>query len=160
MKSISSLVEEIEAGIEKRFERFALRRAIDTATRRRGSPLTIRWSFATDYGFAIEEAICEYADLLTQAVIARRKALTKKICWDIVDAVIGCADKWKSWDFSETFVAIAKGCRGRRVPLSAQKAFLEELEPFEAGWGIEALKAVRLRSVLSLRVQPPRVQVD
>ncbi len=151
----------IRARVDTHFDRFVLRRAIDTAARRGRVPPTAGWSFATDYAFAIEDSFSEFADLLTQAVLARKRALTKRIFWEIVDAALGWAAERNNWDHAETFVAIAVSKRGRKkVSPAAQKAFLAELEAFASRWQIQAVSAVRLRLALSARPEPSWLPKD
>jgi hypothetical protein len=160
MRSENPLLGLIWAQVDKQFQRFVLRRAIETGSRQR-EPLVEGWSFATDYAFAIEDAIRECVDLLMQAAIAGRRALTEKDSATILKAAVGSADEWKSWDSAGTFVAIAIGVKDpESVPLATRKAFLAELEAFEAAWQIEARNHISLRSALSSRTLPPRLKLN
>lgn len=150
------LLELIQARVTTRFERFVLRRAIETESRRR-RPLVGGWSFATDYAFAVEDAVCEYVDLLIQTAMAGRGVLTRKVRDAISDEAVRLADQLKSWKYARTFFAITMGVKHpNKFPSGERKAFMKELETFEAGWRIEANNQIWLRSVLSRRAQPPR----
>ena len=160
----TNLLDIIQAEAERRFERFMCRRAINTSGGRGSFPEDSAWSFAVDYGLAVEEAIRDFAGMLTQAFQTQARKVTRTTYKEILDIVLRAADQWVAWDFAATFLMLAKGVRNSSGLSSCEKnAFMKELDAFSGRWIIVARQSIRLHSFLSTRPQPRRsapVQLD
>jgi hypothetical protein len=120
-----------------------------------------QWSFAVDYALNVQIAVCDFADLLTQAVIARRKKVTREDALLILNETLEFASGLTNWEnCAGTFVATSLGITGvepaKKVDAASRIAFEKEISQFLFNWRIEANNAIRLRSFLSAaRPSPP-----
>jgi hypothetical protein len=154
----------IRNDVETRFGEAVFRRALDASVHQQ-QPRPARWSFAVDYALHVRTAVREYADLLTQAVIARQKKITRKAGLTIVDETLKFASELTSWEgCAGTYVAISLGITGKdaasSVDISSRMAFAHEVEQFLFNWRIEANNAITLRCFLSARSQTPLTSTD
>jgi hypothetical protein len=157
MRDAERLLQLIIDEVETRFQHAVFRRALDASVQPR-KPLPDRWSFAIDYALHVQAAVREFADLLTQAVIARKGKITHKAWLWILDETLKFASALTSWkDMAGTFVATSLGITGadpaNKVDPSLRIEFEKDVEQFH--WEIEANNAITLRSFLSARSSPP-----
>jgi hypothetical protein len=149
---VERFLELIRTDVETRFQHAAFRRALAAVYEQKAGPG--RWSFAVDYALNIQSAVCDFADLLTQAVIARRKKITREDALLILNEALDFAIGLTNWEnCAGTFVATSLGITGgepaKNVDAALRIAFEEEVGKFLFSWRIEAINAIRLRSFLS-----------
>src|ERR1700676_3344063 len=169
-------LELVRADVENRFEHAVFRRALDLSVqkqrtkqkpkpKRKPKPYSDQWSFAIDYALHVQDAVREFADLLTQAVIARKKNITREVALSIVDETLNFASRLTSWEHGAgTFVATSLGITGEdpanKVDVTSRSAFEHEVGQVLFNWRIEANNAITLRSFLSARPSTPVTSHD
>jgi hypothetical protein len=157
MRDAERLLELIRAEVETRFQHAVFRSALDASVQQR-KPLPDRWSFAVDYALHVGAAVREFADLLTQAVIAEKGKIAPKARLVILDEALKFASALTSWEGGAgIFVATSLGITGKdpanKVNPVSRIGFEKEVEPFH--WEVEANNAITLRCFLSARSSPP-----
>ena len=146
------LLQLITAEVETRFGHAVMRRALDASIQKQKLP-TAQWSFATDYALHVQDAVREFAALLTQAKIGPHKKINGKAWLWILGETLKFASALVNWEGGAgTFVAISLGIKGKnpthKVPPAVRTSFVAELEQFVPGFKIEANNAITLRCAL------------
>jgi hypothetical protein len=152
----------ITAEVETRFGHALMRRALDAPVQKQ-KHRSAQWSFAIDYALHVQDSVREFADLLTQAVIAGKGKITLKAWLWILDEALKFASGLTSWkNMAGTFVATSLGITGKnpanKVRQTLRSEFEKEVELFN--YEIEANNAITLRCFLSARSSPPASSPD
>ena len=118
---------------------------------------------ASAFDHCMADTLAEYADLLTQAVISRRRPINPKHTKMIMKEVLRFASERTHWCEAEDYLAVALGLdrtEMNKVSRGARKVFFDDIQSKISFWAARARKRIEFRSFISTKQSDRNRQFD